>query len=128
MIASLMIEDMALDRLMESEIPRSEFIPFSVGVSAEYLCGEQSMSSRNVSRHRSLPECKYADVYSSSYHGCGSCSMGTVVDTDLRVKGVGHLRIVDVSVIPIPIGAHIQAAVYALAEQAAVIISQQSSV
>ncbi|KAI1089201.1 hypothetical protein F5B19DRAFT_468276 [Rostrohypoxylon terebratum] len=50
--------------------------------------------------------------------------MGAVVDTELRVKGVQTLRIFDASVIHISIGAHIQAAVYALAEQAAVIISQ----
>ncbi|KAK8036234.1 glucose dehydrogenase [Apiospora rasikravindrae] len=60
----------------------------------------------------------------STYHGAGSCSMGSVVDTDLRFKGVQNLRVVDASAIPIAIGAHIQAAVYALAEQAAVIISQ----
>ncbi|KAK8062873.1 glucose dehydrogenase, partial [Apiospora hydei] len=60
----------------------------------------------------------------STYHGAGSCSMGSVVDTNLRFKGVQNLRVVDASVIPIAIGAHIQAAVYALAEQAAVIISQ----
>lgn len=60
----------------------------------------------------------------STFHGAGTCSMGAVVDTDLRVKGVENLRIVDASVIPIALGAHIQAAVYALAEQAAVLISQ----
>lgn len=58
------------------------------------------------------------------FHASGSCAMGTVVDTELRVKGVKNLRVVDASVFPISIGAHIQAAVYAMAEQAAVIISQ----
>ncbi|KAI0388373.1 GMC oxidoreductase [Xylariaceae sp. FL0594] len=59
----------------------------------------------------------------STFHGSGTCSMGNVVDTEVRVKGIDKLRIVDASVFPISIGAHIQAAVYALAEQAAVIIA-----
>lgn len=63
----------------------------------------------------------------STFHGCGTCAMGTVVDTDLRVKGVQNLRVVDASVLPISIGAHIQAAVYALAEQSATIISQDKA-
>lgn len=49
--------------------------------------------------------------------------MGKVVDTNLKVFGVDKLRIVDASVFPVGLTAHLQVATYALAEQAAVIIS-----
>jgi choline dehydrogenase len=49
--------------------------------------------------------------------------MGKVVDTHLRVYGVKGLRVADASVFPNAIGAHLQQATYALAEQAAVIIN-----
>lgn len=66
----------------------------------------------------------------TTWHASGSCSMGKVVDTNFRVKGVDNLWVVDASVIPVPLSAHIQAPLYALTEQAAVIISEgnQSSV
>jgi choline dehydrogenase-like flavoprotein len=50
-------------------------------------------------------------------HGSGTCSMGSVVDTECRVKGLQGLRVVDASVFPMPVGAHYQAIVYAVAEQ-----------
>jgi hypothetical protein len=50
-------------------------------------------------------------------HGSGTCSMGTVVDTECRVKGTEGLRVIDVSVFPMPIRAHYQAAVCTVAEQ-----------
>lgn len=59
----------------------------------------------------------------TTWHAAGSCAMGTVVDAELRVKGVQGLRVVDASVMPVPISAHIQAALYALSEQAAAIIA-----
>jgi choline dehydrogenase-like flavoprotein len=49
-------------------------------------------------------------------HGSGTCAMGTVVDSECRVKGLEGVRVVDASIFPNPLGAHYQAAVYAIAE------------
>ena len=58
----------------------------------------------------------------SCSHPAASCSMGKVVDAEFRVKGVHGIRVVDASVIPVPLAAHYQAPVFALAEQAVDII------
>lgn len=55
----------------------------------------------------------------------GTAAMGKVVDTNLCVNGVAGLRVVDTSVFPVVITAHIQVATYALANQAAEIIYHQ---
>jgi len=44
--------------------------------------------------------------------------MGTVVDGDCRVKEIDGLRVMDASIIPLPLGAHYQATVYSFAEKA----------
>lgn len=56
------------------------------------------------------------------YHPGGSCSMGTVVDPSLKVKGIKNLRVADASIIPLPIGAHYQSIAYAIGEKAADLI------
>jgi choline dehydrogenase len=59
-------------------------------------------------------------------HPCGTCRMGddpaAVVDSDLRVKGVQGLRVVDASVFPTVPGANINAAVIMVAERASDLI------
>ncbi|KAF5661232.1 alcohol oxidase [Fusarium circinatum] len=59
----------------------------------------------------------------TSWHPSGTCSMGKVVDTEFCVTGVEGLRVVDASVIPVPLSAHLQAPLYALSEQAAAVIT-----
>ncbi|PKS05734.1 hypothetical protein jhhlp_004897 [Lomentospora prolificans] len=63
----------------------------------------------------------------SIFHPVGTCSMlpkadGGVVDPQLKVYGTENLRVVDGSIIPLLISAHIQTAIYGIAEIASDII------
>jgi choline dehydrogenase-like flavoprotein len=67
----------------------------------------------------------------TDWHPVGSCAMGGslgieggVVDERLRVYGVRGLRVVDASVMPLQISAHLQATVYAIAEKAGEMIGE----
>jgi choline dehydrogenase-like flavoprotein len=53
-----------------------------------------------------------------------TAAIGQVVDTYLRVYGVRGLRVADASVLPLSVGGHPQATLYALAEQTAELILQ----
>ena len=63
----------------------------------------------------------------SCSHPAASCSMGKVVDGSCKVKRVEALRVVDASVIPVPLAAHYQVPVFALAEKAVDIILDEKS-
>ncbi|KAK5768652.1 hypothetical protein LTS12_001077 [Elasticomyces elasticus] len=60
----------------------------------------------------------------TNYHPCGTCSLGAVVDSRLNVNGVRGLRVVDASIMPIIPRGNIISTVYAVAERAADIISE----
>ncbi|KAJ3743523.1 alcohol oxidase [Lentinula detonsa] len=63
----------------------------------------------------------------TAHHPVGTAPMATrVVDASLLVYGTSNLRIVDASIMPLTVAAHLQESVYAIAEKAADIIKVQS--
>jgi choline dehydrogenase-like flavoprotein len=56
------------------------------------------------------------------HHACGTCRMGDVVDSSLRVRGIDALRVVDASVIPTVIAGNTNIPVNAVAERTADLI------
>jgi choline dehydrogenase-like flavoprotein len=58
----------------------------------------------------------------TAHHPAGTCQMGngpdTVLDSELRVRGIERLRVVDASAMPDMVSAHINACVLMLAEKA----------
>lgn len=62
----------------------------------------------------------------TAHHPAGTCKMGTsadcVLDPQLRVRGIERLRVIDASVMPDMVGAHLNAAVIMIAEKAADIV------
>lgn len=65
----------------------------------------------------------------TAHHPAGTCKMGSgadcVLNSDLTVKGVENLRVVDASILPDMVGAHINAAVIMMADKASDIIRKR---
>ncbi|KZV68660.1 GMC oxidoreductase [Peniophora sp. CONT] len=58
---------------------------------------------------------------STTFHTAGTCSMlpledDGVVDNDLKVYGTENIRVVDISIVPLQISAHLQTTAYAIGE------------
>ena len=75
-------------------------------------------------------ECALRHLSTTLHHQVATCKMGLesdggVVNHELKVFGVKNLRVVDTSIIPIPISAHTNAPAYMVGEKASDIIKNQ---
>ncbi|KAK9509569.1 hypothetical protein O3M35_006857 [Rhynocoris fuscipes] len=69
-------------------------------------------------------ECAIRTITTQFHHQSGTCRMGTVVDSRLKVLGVEGLRVVDISVMPTITAGHTQAPAYMIGEKAADLIKE----
>jgi len=84
-------------------------------VAGEFLPGEKVKSDEEwLAYVREMGE--------TVFHPTSTCSIGPVVDEQLRVKGLQNLRVIDASVMPAVPSGNINAAVIALAEKGADLI------
>ncbi|TFK27277.1 GMC oxidoreductase [Coprinopsis marcescibilis] len=72
------------------------------------------------------------DSHVTTYHTVGSCSMlpredAGVVDPKLKVYGTKNVRVVDISIVPIQVAAHLQTTAYVIGEKAADIIKAEGA-
>jgi choline dehydrogenase len=88
-------------------------------VGAEILLGDNCQSDEDILT-------AFRRLSTSGLHGVGTCRMGqddrAVLDEKLRVRGVSNLRVVDCSVMPVPVSGNTNAPAMAAGYRAADII------
>jgi 4-pyridoxate dehydrogenase len=93
-------------------------------VSAEFFPGPKCESDEEIDEH-------IRKTSITVHHPCGTCRMGvdagSVVDPELRLRGVTGLRVVDASVMPDLICGNINAAVIMIAEKASDLIRNRAA-
>jgi 4-pyridoxate dehydrogenase len=89
------------------------------------LVGEAITPTLDIASDQDM-DAYLAQKIETIFHPCGTCRMGvddeSVVDHQLRVRGIDGLRVVDASVMPDHIGATINGVVMAIAERASDLI------
>jgi choline dehydrogenase len=91
---------------------------------ADYIAAEEFPGPKIQSDDELLEFCR--NNGDTVFHPTSTCRMGTdersVVDSNLRVRGVEGLRVVDASVMPAVVSGNTNAAVIAIAEKASDLI------
>ena len=87
----------------------------------EYMPGKQAQSAQALEEFA-------RNKGGTVFHPTGTCRMGSderaVVDSNLRVNGVTHLRVIDASIMPSMVSANTNGPVMAMAWRAADLIAE----
>ncbi len=94
------------------------------------IAGQPAMARYRPVEFRPGPACQtddelaqaVGDISTSIFHPVGTAAMGSVVGADLRVHGIGKLRVVDASIMPHITSGNTNAPVMMIAEKAAEMI------
>lgn len=82
--------------------------------------GERILPPQDASIETEEERVEYVKNHiSTQYHLIGTCTLGEVVDEELRVKGVNGLRVIDASIFPGHVSGNIMSTTYAVAEKGA---------
>ncbi len=81
------------------------------------LLGDERLPGKAVATDDALRDYIRATC-NTIFHPVGTCRMGSVVDAELRVKGLTNLRVADASIMPRIIGGNTNAPVIMIAEKA----------
>ena len=108
-----LINGVKLVRKIYSSKPLSDF------------CEEETIPGKQISTDDQIID--YARKFGSTvYHPIGTCRMGndpnSVVDLDLKVRGIKNLRVIDASIMPSMLSANLNAGTMMIAEKGADLI------
>jgi choline dehydrogenase len=112
---SVAIDAIKLTRKIVSAPPMQMFVPIELKPGVHYRSDEE------------LVNCA-ADIGTTIFHPVGTCKMGAaqdqlaVVDSELRVRGINRLRIVDASIMPTITSGNTNSPTIMIAERAAQLI------
>lgn len=86
--------------------------PMAAQIASEAAPGEHRESDEDLAAY-------VREFAAIGHHPAGTCAMGEVVDQNLRVIGVGGLRVADASILPIEITGNLNVPVMLIGERAA---------
>lgn len=96
-------------------------------IGGEFIDPDLKHCAKHIKYTKEYLRCYILSMMTTIYHYVGTCAMGTVVDSRLRVFDISGLRVVDASVMPFVPSANTNAPTIMVAEKAADMIKEDHS-